>query len=319
MTGVSPPVPALSGVAVVVVNYGSSALLAENLAGTPLGRSGVSVVVVDNRTTDGERRAVRRLSSENGWSLVEMDLNRGFGAGMNAGVRRARETGHHTFLLLNPDATIDVEGLTTLVAQVRADPMTMVSPVIDRPDGTPWFRGARVDVAGGRTRLTDGVGPDVLDPWLAGTCLVVHRDLWDLLGGFDEDYFLYWEDVDISWRCTAVGGRLVVRDDVRAVHSVGGTQGTSGKSPTYYYWNTRNRLLFAAQHLPRRDVVRWALRTPRYARDVLLRGGRRQFLRPLPPVSAAVRGSMSGLRIAARAWITGAETLPSTRVRGAAP
>lgn len=296
-------VPAgLESVAVVVVNYGSSDLLETNLVASGLD-AGVSVVIVDNFTSDQERAQLRRLAAARGWTLVEMEQNVGFGAGMNAGVAAARALGHDVFLLLNPDATISAEGLVRLVAGVRLEPMTLISPVIARPDGSAWFRGAWVDVEHGRTRQTTSLGPGITHPWLVGTCLVVHATLWDAIGGFDEAYFLYWEDVDLSWRCAAAGAALVLRTDVTAVHSVGGTQGTSGKSPTYYYWNCRNRLLFAAEHLPRRDVLRWALRTPRYARQVLLRGGRRQLLRPIRPVSAAVRGSAAGLVLAGRALI----------------
>ncbi|WP_298459557.1 glycosyltransferase family 2 protein [uncultured Cellulomonas sp.] len=303
--------PDLAGTAVVVVNYGSSHLLAENLAGTDLGASGVPVVVVDNVTTPDERVRLRALAGTHGWTVVEMDRNVGFGAGMNAGVARARDAGHDVFLLLNPDASIPVAGLATLVDDVRREPLTLVTPTITHPDGSPWFRGAWVDVPHGRTRLSEGVADHPDDAWLAGTCLVVHADLWDAVGGFDDDYFLYWEDIDLSWRCRTAGGRLAVRSDVRAVHSVGGTQAATGKSPTYYYWNTRNRLLFAAQHLSRRDLLRWSVRTIPYARAVLLRGGRRQLLHPVAPVGAVVRGSLAGLAIAVRA-LAGRPVRPRT-------
>ena len=72
-----------------------------------------------------------------------------------------------------------------------------------------------------------------------------------------------------------------MRPDVVAVHSVGGTQGES-KSPLYYYWNCRNRLLFAAQHLGSADRRRWAVRTVPYAIEVVSRGGRRQLVHPPP-------------------------------------
>ena len=86
--------------AIVVVNFGSHALLATNLEHL----AALSVVVVDNFSTDAERLTIRELSAERGWHLVEMPDNDGFGAGVNAGVRAAVALGHETFVVLNPDA-----------------------------------------------------------------------------------------------------------------------------------------------------------------------------------------------------------------------
>ncbi len=210
-----------------------------------------------------------------------------------------RRSGCDTFLLLNPDATLDRATLEALVAQVRDDPMTAVSPLVRRPDGSVSFRGSIVDVEGARTRAVDGWRTDLEHPWLTGACIAIHEKLWNAAGGYGGDYFLYWEDVDLGWRCLAAGGHVTVRNDLTAVHSVGGTQGES-KSLLYYYWNCRNRLLFAAQHLGPRDRRRWAVRTIPYAIEVVSRGGRRQLLHPRA-VWAATRGSFAGLRLLTRA------------------
>ncbi|MFS0701035.1 glycosyltransferase family 2 protein [Cellulomonas sp. 179-A 4D5 NHS] len=292
------PAPDLRGVGVVVVNYGSSALLRANIA-DDLQASGARVHVVDNDSGEDERRAVRELARERDWSLLELD-NVGFGAGMNAGVEVARAAGADTLLLLNPDASVTAPDLALLVASTRAEPLTMRSPLVVAPDGRVQFRGSQVLVREGRTRAADGSDPALADAWLAGTVVVLTVELWDAIGGFDDDYFLYWEDVDLSWRCSSAGGGLVVDTRVRAVHDGGATQTTAhpqAKSTTYYYWNCRNRLLFAARHLAPRDRLRWALGTPRYAVEVLLRGGRRQLLHPVAPVGAVVRGSLAGLRL----------------------
>ena len=124
---------------------------------------------------------------------------------------------------------------------------------------------------------------------------MVHEELWQRLGGFDDAYFLYWEDVDLSWRCREVGGRLGVRTDLSVVHSVGGTQRDVGKSPIYVYYNCRNRMVFAAKHLPRRTVVDWLVRSPGYAWRVVQRGGLRDLARrPFPLIWAAFRGTAAG-------------------------
>jgi GT2 family glycosyltransferase len=304
MTPDAPPI-----VAIVVVNYGSSALLADNLV--PLSRAvpGALVVVVDNRTTEDERSRVSALAAGGGWLTVLPDGNKGFGGGMNLGVARARESGARCFLLLNPDATIAADQLSALVERGSGHPLTMLSPRIVRPDGSRWFDGADLYLDDGRIhsrRRREQLAPTRWEPWLSGACLLVSDELWDLVGGFDEEYFLYWEDVDLSHRVLAAGGALEVCDDIVAIHAEGGTQGEGhereggAKSGTYYYYNIRNRMLFASRNLEPGDLRRWRRLSLAVAWEVLLQGGRRQFLRSPIALTSGARGVRDGMRIAHR-------------------
>lgn len=286
--------------AVVVVNYGSHELLATNIV--PLHRQDPSlqVIVVDNYTTDDERAAVQELAGSNSWTLVAEDVNIGFGAGVNRGVERAIADGAQHILLLNPDATIERGDLAKLRRYVCAHPETMVAPTVRTPQDTIWFAGATVRRRTGEIRSAvreENPRPEDL-PWLSGACLLVDSTLWRRVGGFDDRYFLYWEDVDLSYRVLKAGGSLAVLPDVVAVHSQGGTQRARtprAKSDTYYYHMVRNRLLFAGSHLSGRERARWQLNAPKYAWRVVLHGGRRQLLHPVSPLRAAGRGLMDGL------------------------
>ena len=289
----------------VVVNYGSSALLPRTLAPVSAAVPEAGIVVVDNFSTDGELAALRSLAAAHGWEVVASDENLGFGAGMNAGVARARELGARRFLLLNPDATIDRASVEALAARSAAEPMTLLSPVVRRSDGSPWSLGADVYLKDGRIRSAArrGTVPGERMPWLSGACLLVSDELWDAVGGFAGEYFLYWEDVDLSVRVARAGGALAVVAEATAVHDEGGTQGTDGshsgsrKSATYYYYNIRNRLLFAARNLPPDTVRAWRRSTVPVAWEVLLQGGRRQFLTSTEAVRAGWRGARDGLRL----------------------
>jgi len=293
------------GLAIVVVTFGAHELLEANLARIDTAAIGAQVVIVDNFHSIAERVAIESVAQRHGWWFLPMPNNLGFGAAMNRGVDYAQRLGCRTFLLLNPDARADVEVIDSLRTACEADPMTMISPRVVRPNGLVWFRGSYLDERTGNVGAADDAGSGRRDAWLTAACLMIHRDLWQRLDGFDTDFFLYWEDVDLSRRCIEVGGRLSVRRDLVAVHDPGGTQESSGKSALYYYFNCRNRLVFAAKHLSRRAAMRWLLLTPSASKRILLRGGRRQLLESPALLWAAVRGSTAG-----------AVLLVSTLVRG---
>lgn len=290
-------------VAFVVVNYASTEFLRTNLAASVASCRPDHVVVVDNRSTEAERDRVRVLAREHGWQLVEAKENLGFGGGMNRGVERARSLGARDFLLLNPDATIDGDALD-LLRDAATSRTTVLAPRIVDSAGSTWFAGADVYLSDGTTMgfaRRDRRPGEARWEWLTGACLLVPDEAWDLVGGFDEEYFLYWEDVDLSRRVVMAGGALRVVSEAVAVHDEGGTHRGDApqraKSQTYYYYTIRNRLMFAAKHLDDEGVRRWRRGAFASAWEVLLRGGRRQFLRPWSPLRAAYRGVRDGRRL----------------------
>lgn len=288
----------MSGPAILVVSYGSSALVEENLARTTL-PSDAMVVVVDNFTTDTERATIVRIAEAHGWVLLKPSENLGFGTGMNAAADAAITRGATTLLLLNPDAYIDGDGVGVLHAAVAAEPNLLLSPMVVRPDGAHFSSEMEIDMrTGSMRRLIPGRSYADSEPWLSGACLALSANLWEKIGGFSDDYFLYWEDVDFSVRASSVGAILRVEENVRAVHSEGGTQDraqeSAQKSATYYFYNARNRYVFAAQHVSATAQRRWKLGAVGAAWNVLKRGGRRQLLHPSVTVVPVAKGVASG-------------------------
>ncbi len=279
--------------AVVVVNYRSSRLLERNLAQLPVE---VAVVVVDNYSDDAERTRVRALGAQRGWQVLTPGTNLGFGDGVNLGVARALGDNATTVCVVNPDAVLSLHELEGLVAAARERPRAFVAPRIVDSAGKVTFSGSEVDLAAGRTRRADIAV--ARHPWLSGACLAFTAGAWQLSGGFANVYFLYWEDVDISWAMLENGGELWIADEVTVVHDAGGTQtstSSSGKSATYVYYNCRNRLVFAARRLGSEDRRRWIRGSVAYAREVLLRGGSRRVLLSPRYLWAAVSGTLAGL------------------------
>lgn len=293
---------------IVVVNFGSSALLEANLRRVASDCMEDLVVVVDNFSSDEERKTVESLCRREVWEFVPLATNRGFGAGVNRGVAAAFAAGVEEVLVLNPDAHIGRTNIDLLSAALVDTPFAIASPRILDEEGKPWFSGADVYLSDGSTRgrakRAQFPGSERWE-WLSGACVLIPRSVWDAVGGFDEEFFLYWEDVDFSRRAVIAGARLLLVDDATAWHDEGGThrdapERSRAKSNIYYYYNIRNRMLFAVRHLDEAGVRRWSRGSWRAAREVLLRGGRRQFLTSLKPLRAAFRGVRDGRRLAGR-------------------
>jgi GT2 family glycosyltransferase len=292
----------LSRLAVVVVSYGDPALLERHTTRVAAALGPARIVVVDNHSTDANRATVRHLCEREGWAGVFPGTNTGFGSGCNLGAAAALAEGAEVLLFLNPDATIDAESAVRLVAAVEAEPLLLAGPTVHGSDGEVASAGLDLDLETGTMRpwrrRTEHPETETL-PWVTGACFAVTRELWERVGGFDERYFLYWEDVDLCARVQAAGGRVAVIDGATAVHSGGGTQraeGSRGKSPAYYYFNIRNRALFARTWLSQERQRAWRRGALGAAYEILMRGGRRQLLHPVRPVSAVVRGLRDGRR-----------------------
>lgn len=276
-------------IAVVVVNYNSHGLLDVNLRTSGLARV-ATVIVVDNSTSALEQEAVRTLADTNGWVLETVGNNIGFGAAVNRGAATAVSLGAEVIILLNPDASITPEDAIALAT--RATPSVIASPTIEDGHGHVWFSGGVLN----RFKGVASHQPGATD-WLTGACMAIHVDAWRKLGGFDERFFLYWEDVEMCTRWLALGGELIVSPAERAVHEAGGTQQSAhaGKSLTYVRFNSRNRLLFSldrANVLQRLTVLAY---TPIYSYR-LIRRARVSHLRDVARVVATIlQGAVQGI------------------------
>ena len=214
-------------------------------------------------------------------------------------------------------------------------PLAVVAPRIVGSDLSIYFDGAVVDMRKTRIRGSSAVrsvsiSPEgcsaVIDgerrpvmPWLTGACLAFGIETYRRTAGIDESFFLYWEDVDFCFRARAAGATLIIRHDLQVVHDEGGTQGARrgrAKSASYYYFNCRNRLMFAVKHIPRRQLLRWIALTPGASWSILMQGGRRQLLHSPRVLSAAFRGSVVGVFAAVCALAAPSTNAPGTPPRG---
>jgi N-acetylglucosaminyl-diphospho-decaprenol L-rhamnosyltransferase len=254
-------------VSAVIVSYNVRELLLECIAS--LRADGVEhIVVVDNASADGSADAARSTGVE----VLALDTNVGFGSGANRGVER---TSTPYVIVCNPDLEFEA-GTNKALTEVLDldDEVGIVAPRIETPDGR-LYPSARtfpdlVDAAGHaflhfvwrdnpfsrRYKMVDWDHDRACDvDWVAGTYFVVRRSAWDQVGGFDEAFFMYLEDVDLCWRMKDKGWRTRYDPAATIVHAIGrSTDQTPYRMIAEHH---RSLLRFAAKtmHGPRRAFL----------------------------------------------------------------
>jgi N-acetylglucosaminyl-diphospho-decaprenol L-rhamnosyltransferase len=229
----------IDSLSAVVVTYRSADLAVACVSS--LRADGVTeIVVVDSASGDGvaERLAVLDPSC----LVLAMPANRGYGAAANAG---AAATSGAAVLICNADLVVQPGTRAALLdALTRDGRLGAVGPRIDRPDGTryPSARSfpSLVDAAGHgfvglvttqnpwsrRYLRTDAEEAGPVD-WVSGACLAVRRRAWDAVGGFDEAFFMFMEDVDLCRRLHAAGWGVAYEPAGRVVHAEGASRATA--------------------------------------------------------------------------------------------
>ena len=249
----------MSSVSVIVVSYNARDALEQCLAAVT-GR-GHEVIVVDNGSTDGGLELVRERYQA--VRLLEEE-NRGYGAGMNAGIRIASG---EWLLLCNSDARPVGDGIERLRAFAERDPrIAIAGPRLLNPDGTLqrsvrgfptlWRLSTEylfLRKLAPRSRALNafyarGFGHDrpVEAEFLMGAVLLARRSAIEDAGGFDEDFFMFSEEVDLCYRMRKARWTVEFYPEAEFIH-VGGAS-TRLEWGRMYREQLRGHLLFLAKH-----------------------------------------------------------------------
>jgi N-acetylglucosaminyl-diphospho-decaprenol L-rhamnosyltransferase len=242
----------------VIVSYCSAATLrgcVEPLAAMP----GVNVIVVDNASPDDSVETISDLQVE----IERSPRNGGFSYGCNRGAARG---GAPLLLFLNPDARIDGAAVEALTGALATDTTAaLVGPRIIEDDGElAWsqrrFPRLRSTFAQAlflhrllpRAAWTDELirepaayGRAESPDWVSGACMLVRRDVFEAVGGFDERFFLYCEDTDLCKRIRDAG-HTIRFESAAEIHHVGGASSGVGETRAIA---ARSRVQYARKHL----------------------------------------------------------------------
>jgi len=208
------------------------------------------VTLWDNASTDG---AVDRLRTADNVEVVRSPENLGFAAGNNRAAALSRSS---WIAALNPDAFPEPEWLERLLSAADAygaDAVGSLQLSAERPDlldGTgDVFSVAGLGWRGGFLQPRTAAPREVVEVFSpCGAAALYRRSAFEAVGGFDERYFCYFEDVDLGARLRARGGRIVLAPDAVVAHV--GSASSGPVSGFAEYHGTRNTLWTLAKVMP---------------------------------------------------------------------
>ena len=223
---------------VVIVTFNSSGVIARCLesfeAALP---ADAGITVVDNASSDQTQDVVSRVRRVR---LLVNSANAGFGCGCNVGIRASRAD---WVIVSNPDVVIEAFDMSAFLTDVLDPELGLLafdmkqgseaehhasmlrryprwwSGVVKNSWGLIWPRRLRIGVPSlGREPVSRGL-------WASGAVFALRRDAWEAVGGFDERFFLYFEDVDLSRRLQSAGFRIRSSAALRGAHAHGQSSG----------------------------------------------------------------------------------------------
>lgn len=240
---------------VIIVGHNSRVHLERCLAS--LEREGKSkeaeVILVDNHSSDGTQALVKQSFP---WvSLIENKENVGYARANNQGIQSSRA---NFILFLNPDTAIPKGALSLLLQELKKRPeRAAIAPRLVREDGVfqvsfgrkPDFFGEAIQKLllnpYSRLKLKFSIRPREVG-WLSGACLLVRRSALEEAGFFDENFFLYFEDIDLCVRLRKNGYRLVFDPRVLVLHL--GQASTSAQRLLSRIEYRRSQIYFYKKH-----------------------------------------------------------------------
>jgi N-acetylglucosaminyl-diphospho-decaprenol L-rhamnosyltransferase len=254
------PPPSGRTIGIVTVSFGSYAVLPAFLASVPGASSKPSDVVVADNVPDAG--SISALVTEAGFTYLPMTGNLGYGSAINAAV--ATLPPEIDWLVIgNPDVTIDEGTVDVLIERAKSDEhIALVGPRIVDENGVtypsaraipslrmgighalfaniwptnPWSTAYHNDSSEAVTTRTTG--------WLSGAFFLARRSAFEAVGGFDEHFFMYFEDVDLGYRLGQAGWLCVYEPSAKIVHTgAHSTSDDSGAMATEHHISARKFL-----------------------------------------------------------------------------
>ncbi len=232
----------------------------------------LSVIVVDNRSTEKNFQELRTQNLK----LIENKQNLGYAGGNNIGIKYALENGADYIMILNNDTVLHPDSMIRIIDTIQKDSkIGLASPKIYFTKGFEfhkerykkedkgrviWYAGGKIDWDNvyGSPRGVDEVDKGQYDKveetdFATGTCMFITRKVLKEVGMFDEKYFMYYEDTDLSVKAKKAGFKVMYVPKAILWHKVARSSAIGSELTDYF--TTRNRMLFGIKYASLRTKV----------------------------------------------------------------
>ena len=253
----------MSSTAIAILNYNGKEFLQKFLPTVITYSKGYPIYIGDNASTDDSVAFIKNSFPE--IHLVKLDTNHGYSKGYNL---LLKEIDSDYVALINSDIEVTLNWLKPLIDQLEQnDNFAAIQPKIKSYAHKDYFEYA--GAAGGfidkygypfcRGRIFDTLEKDngqydnpIEVQWASGACFVVRKSAFDLVGGFDDDFFAHMEEIDLCWRLSSNNYTILYSPESTVYHVGGGT--LSYESPFKTYLNFRNGLYLLLKNLPKQKL-----------------------------------------------------------------
>ena len=254
---------------VIILTYNSEKIIRELLDSLKPLKSAFSILVVDNKSKD---KTVSIIKKNKFVKLIANKKNLGFGAGSNIGIKYALSKGADVVFLLNPDTVLKSNFLenfnASTVSLLKDENIGIIGAKIYDVNGKIWSVGGEIEKNRYSGHLIGYEKEDVgqynnikeID-YIPGTAMFVKKEVFEKVGFFKEDYFLYYEDVDFCLRIKKAGFELAIDSNIEVIHKASSSVGLNSKIMQYYM--ARNHLIFVERFAPMRVKLREIVRLPK--------------------------------------------------------
>lgn len=262
-------------VSVILVNYNTELHLKEclNTLFRFTNKVSFEVIVVDNNSPNREIENFPALFPD--VKFYFRDINKGFGDGCNFGA--SKSSGKYV-IFVNPDIKFDEDILTPMSDFLDCNPNTgACSPVLTNFKGEliytynkfPNYRWEFFEFLGkGNDKFEQKLlnHPQILNKskeplfvdWMTGACFMIRKNVFEELKGFDDDYFLYYEDTDLQKKIHDAGYKIACLPYLRIKHFVNSSVKGDEGDDVYYYHLNRSKMLYFYKHFNffKRNILR---------------------------------------------------------------
>ncbi|MFO7525405.1 MAG: glycosyltransferase family 2 protein [Ignavibacteriaceae bacterium] len=241
---------------IVIVTYNSQTDIARLLESLIIqNNENLAIYIVDNNSTDQTLEIVQTYQTALSICIISCKTNNGFAKGNNIGIQKAMDDGCELLFILNPDIQLEQKCIEILTERIKTDEkIGVIGPVVlygNKPGNIIQGYGVKANFRTqkkydplGNEKLLNEIPAENYVDFVLGGAMMIRSKVLKITGLFEEDYFMYNDELDIAYRINTAGfSTLCMRDAiVRHFHDFS-TKNKKGNNLMYYYM-MRNKYLY---------------------------------------------------------------------------